>query len=324
MKKLLSSLLVATMLVTMLSGCSDDSDKIVIGINKFADHEALNSAQKGFIDYFKEKGYDEDKIEFVIKDATGDAVIADTIANGYVNDEVDLIFAIATPSAQSSYKVTKGTDIPVVFTAVTDAVDCGIVKSNEKPGGNVTGVSDIAPLEKQLLLIKEFLPNVKSIGMLYYTGEVNGKLQTDQVKELGKKYGIEVKVQGVGSTTEIASAAEQLLNSGVDCIYNITDNTVVSATPAIVSKANEYKKPVFAAEDGKMKNGLLASESINYYELGKQAGAQAYAILVDKKSPKDIPVEAAKETKLYVNKEVAKKLGITIPSSVNERATYLD
>ena len=316
-KKLLGGLALAL----LLAGCgnSGDSDKektddgkktYKIGIIQQMEHPALDSAREGLEKYLK--GKSDAKFEITVKNAQGDNGTADTIAKQFVSDDVDLIYSIATNASQAAVNATGGTDIPVVFNAVTDGVEAKLVTSNEKPGGNVTGVSDAAPLEKQLEMIREFLPEAKKIGMIYNIGEVNGKLQVKQVEKLASKYNFKIVKKGVSATTEIATAAEQLAGD-VDCIYNITDNMVVSATASITDKANAKNIPVFAAEDGQMKAGLLASDSISYEKLGEQAGSVAYDILVNGKKAGDIPVETAKDTTLYINKKVAEQLGIKIP-----------
>ena len=327
-KKLLGGLALAL----LLAGCgnSGDSDKektddgkktYKIGIIQQMEHPALDSAREGLEKYLK--GKSDAKFEITVKNAQGDNGTADTIAKQFVSDDVDLIYSIATNASQAAVNATGGTDIPVVFNAVTDGVEAKLVTSNEKPGGNVTGVSDAAPLEKQLEMIREFLPEAKKIGMIYNIGEVNGKLQVQQVEKLAPKYNFEIVKKGVSATTEIATAAEQLAGD-VDCIYNITDNMVVSATASITDKANAKNIPVFAAEDGQMKAGLLASDSISYEKLGEQAGSVAYDILVNGKKAGDIPVETAKDTTLYINKKVAEQLGIKIPDSLAERATFVE
>ena len=327
-KKLLGGLALAL----LLAGCgnSGDSDKektddgkktYKIGIIQQMEHPALDSAREGLEKYLK--GKSDAKFEITVKNAQGDNGTADTIAKQFVSDDVDLIYSIATNASQAAVNATGGTDIPVVFNAVTDGVEAKLVTSNEKPGGNVTGVSDAAPLEKQLEMIREFLPEAKKIGMIYNIGEVNGKLQVKQVEKLASKYNFKIIKKGVSATTEIATAAEQLAGD-VDCIYNITDNMVVSATASITDKANAKNIPVFAAEDGQMKAGLLASDSISYEKLGEQAGSVAYDILVNGKKAGDIPVETAKDTTLYINKKVAEQLGIKIPDSLAERATFVE
>lgn len=327
-KKLLGGLALAL----LLAGCgnSGDSDKektddgkktYKIGIIQQMEHPALDSAREGLEKYLK--GKSDAKFEITVKNAQGDNGTADTIAKQFVSDDVDLIYSIATNASQAAVNATGGTDIPVIFNAVTDGVEAKLVTSNEKPGGNVTGVSDAAPLEKQLEMIREFLPEAKKIGMIYNIGEVNGKLQVKQVEKLASKYNFKIVKKGVSATTEIATAAEQLAGD-VDCIYNITDNMVVSATASITDKANAKNIPVFAAEDGQMKAGLLASDSISYNKLGEQAGSVAYDILVNGKKAGDIPVETAKDTTLYINKKVAEQLGIKIPDSLAERATFVE
>ena len=327
-KKLLGGLALAL----LLAGCgnSGDSDKektddgkktYKIGIIQQMEHPALDSAREGLEKYLK--GKSDAKFEITVKNAQGDNGTADTIAKQFVSEDVDLIYSIATNASQAAVNATGGTDIPVVFNAVTDGVEAKLVTSNEKPGGNVTGVSDAAPLEKQLEMIREFLPEAKKIGMIYNIGEVNGNLQVKQVEKLASKYNFKIVKKGVSATTEIATAAEQLAGD-VDCIYNITDNMVVSATASITDKANAKNIPVFAAEDGQMKAGLLASDSISYEKLGEQAGSVAYDILVNGKKAGDIPVETAKDTTLYINKKVAEQLGIKIPDSLAERATFVE
>ena len=327
-KKLLGGLALAL----LLAGCgnSGDSDKektddgkktYKIGIIQQMEHPALDSAREGLEKYLK--GKSDAKFEITVKNAQGDNGTADTIAKQFVSEDVDLIYSIATNASQAAVNATGGTDIPVVFNAVTDGVEAKLVTSNEKPGGNVTGVSDAAPLEKQLEMIRELLPEAKKIGMIYNIGEVNGKLQVKQVEKLAAKYNFKIVKKGVSATTEIATAAEQLAGD-VDCIYNITDNMVVSATASITDKANAKNIPVFAAEDGQMKAGLLASDSISYEKLGEQAGSVAYDILVNGKKAGDIPVETAKDTTLYINKKVAEQLGIKIPDSLAERATFVE
>lgn len=329
MRKLLGGIMACCMLVTM-SACgskTDDTNKentdktFKIGIVQHMTHPALDSAVKGFKDTLNAKGI---KVEFVEKNAQGDKGTNDLITKQFVNDNVDMIYAVATPSAIAAVNATiNNPELPVLFNAVTDAVDAQLVKSNEAPGSNVSGVSDAAPLETQIKLIRDFLPDAKKIGMIYNIGEPNGKIQVEQVKELAPKYGFTVVEKGISTPTDIASAAQQLADS-TDCIYNITDNTVVAATATITDKANESKIPVFGAEDGQIKSGLLASDSISYEKLGNQAGEMAYDILVNGKKPAEMAVQTAKDTTLMINKKVADALGLTIPEELAKRATYVE
>lgn len=313
------------MATLVLTGCSAQkaAEKVkVIGVLQWVTHPALDATVTGMSDYLKANGYDESKVQIVIKNADAQIANADLIAKQFVTDGVDLIYAIATPSAQAAYNATQGTDIPVVFNAVTDAVAAGIVASNEAPGANVTGVSDAAPLGIQLQLIRDMLPNAKKIGLMYNLGEVNGQIQVDQVKELAPQYGLEAVIIGVTTNDEIASAATQLA-SEVDAIYNITDNLVVAATSIITDKANAAKIPVFAAENGGMSQGLLAVDGLSYAKLGTQAGPIVADILFNNKKPSEIAVSGATDTALEINVKVAESLGITVPEALKARATLI-
>lgn len=326
MKKLLGGL--AACLV--LAGCATDTKKeesntagktYKIGIVQHITHPALDNAVAGFKKQMEKKGI---KVEFVEKNAQGDAGTNDLITKQFVSDGVDMIYAVATPSATAAVNATMNKDIPVLFNAVTDAVDAKLVKSNEKPGGNVTGVSDAAPLEKQLQLIKEMTPNVKTIGMLYNIGEPNGKIQVEQVKKLAGNFGFTIEVKGVYQNSDIASAAQQLADK-TDCIYNITDNMIAAASATIADKATAKNIPVYAAEEGQMvKSGIMASDSISYEKLGVQAADMAYDILVNGKKPADMAVQIANDTNLLINKKVADKLGIKISDSIAKRAKYME
>ena len=327
MKKLIGGLICAL----ALAGCassSDNGDKdskksFTIGIVQHTTHPALDDAVKGFKDAMKKKNID---VKIVEKNAQGDRGTNDLITKQFVSDDVDLIYAVATPSASAALNATMGKDIPVVFNAVTDPADSktALVKSMDKPGGNITGVSDEAPLEKQLQLIRDMLPEAKTIGMLYNIGEPNGKLQVEQVKALASKFNFTIQVKGISQSSEVASAAQQLAESS-DCIYNITDNMIASSAAAITDKANAENIPVFAAEEGQMKDtGILASDSISYKKLGEQAANMAYDILVNGKNPGDIAVQKAQSTALLINKNTAKRLGITIPEELAKRASYIE
>lgn len=317
-------IVIALMTLSACAPAADvESDIKVIGVLQLVEHPALDAALSGLSEYLLANGYDESKVRLDVRNAGGQPANADLIAKEFVSEGVDLIYAIATPAAQAAYNATMGTDIPVVFNAVTDAVAAGIVKSNESPDTNVTGVTDAAPLTIQLQLIREILPNATKIGMLYNLGEVNGKIQVEQVQVLAPALGFEVVVIGVTTNDEIAAGAGQLA-SEVDCIYNITDNLVVGATAIIVDKANAAGIPVFAAEDGQMSSGLLAVDGLSYAKLGTQAGPIVVDILFNGKSPAQIAVSGATDTQLTINTSVAKTLGITIPEALLSRAALVE
>lgn len=324
-KKLL--LIITSILViftSFLTGCSSakaksDSKKKVykIGITQIVEHEALDAARKGFIDALASKGFkDKDNIEIDFQNAQGDMPTAQTIAQNFVSEKKDLILAIATPSAQAAYNATK--DIPILITAVTDPVSAGLVKSMDKPGTNVTGTSDAAPVDKQMGLLKKLVPNAKKVGIIYNTSEANSLVQINQVKKMAPQYGLEIVTAGVTSTNDIPQTLESLLGK-VDALYVPTDNMIVSSMPIVSAKCIAKKIPIIGAEIGTVKAGALATEGIDYYKLGYQTGLVAVDVL-NGKSPEDIPVTTLKDTQLVINTDTAQKLGIEIPKDLKAKA----
>ncbi len=305
-------------LSVMLMGCSaSDNEKLTIGVVQLVQHPALDATVEGLEDFLRENNL-LDQINIDVKNAQGDPGIALSIAQQFVNDDVDLIYAIATPAAQAAFNATVNKQIPIVFNAVTDPVAAGIAASLSSSNNHVTGVSDAAPLGLQLALIREILPDAQKIGLLYNLGEINGQIQVEQVRELAPSFGFEAVILGVSAANEIDSATSQLVNE-VDAIYNITDNMIVNATSLIVDIATRNNIPVFAAEDGQMQQGLLAVEGLSYFKLGQQAGPLVKAILFDDVAPSDLPISTAVETQLNISLEMASTLNIDIPQSVLDR-----
>lgn len=320
MKKLLSCLILAALL---LSGCAAKTDgKLVIGIISWVTHPALDASVEGFKSAVVAE-YGADAVTFIEKNAESDQSTADLAVKDFVSRKVNLIYAVATPSAQAAINAIGTASIPLVFAAVTDPVAAELVDKTSGQSENVTGVSDAAPIEKQLKLIQEILPNVKRIGMMYTLSEINGKIQVEQAKTIAASLGIEVVDAGVSTDSEVVTVAGQLVQK-VDCIYNITDNMIVANTATIVDQANKVKIPVFAAEDGQLDQGLLATDSLSYVDMGTEAGNLAISILKDGKSAQSLPVVFSQATKLYVNSKVAASLGLTLPESVLSRAQLVD
>ena len=317
MKKFITSLLV----LIILSACATsnkDNEKYTIGILQLADHPSLDATYDGFIEELNET-LGENQYSTVYQNALGDASNVTLMAQKLVDEGVDIIYAIATNAAQAVYAAAKEVNIPVVFNAVTDPVDAGLVESMDKPGRHATGVSDVAPIDIQMAFIKEVLPEAKNIGILYNTGEDNSRVQIEIAEKEAAKLGLSIIKQGVSNTSEIEIATSQLVEK-VDAIYNITDNMIVNATAQVVSIANEARIPVFAAEAGQMDQGILASDSIDYNNLGQLAAEITQSILVDGKNPSEIKVKTVSETVLYLNEDVAKLLGISISEEILSRA----
>lgn len=324
-KKLLSLVLSLTLGATLLTGCSGggessgSTDEVKkVGITQLVEHPALDQAREGFVEGLKENGFVEgENLEIDFQNAQNDNPTSQTIASNFVNDKKDLIFAVSTPSAQAALNATQ--DIPIVFTAVTDAVEAGLVKSNESSENNVTGTSDAIPVDKALELIKKFVPDVKTIGVVCNTSEINSKLQVDALREAAEKEGIKVIDKGATQANEVNQAVAAVAKQA-DVIFTPTDNLVASSMPIITKVATENKIPVIGSEEGHVENGALACNGISYKELGKKAGEMAAQILKGEKQPSEIPVTTLDETETIINKSTMETLGIKDPQI--ENATF--
>lgn len=306
-----------------LTACSSDSgssdsasgsgDGYTIGISQLVQHPALDSATEGFKAAFEEAGID---VTFDEQNANGEQATALTIAQTFAGENLDLALAVATPAAQALAQNI--TDKPVLFTAVTDAVEAELVDSNEAPGGNITGTSDMAPIEEQIKLLKELVPDAKTVGIVYSSGEVNSQVQVDEFTSIAGGQDLEVKTQTVSSANEIQQAVEAL--GDVDAIYVPTDNMVVAGIASLVGVAEQKEIPVIAAEAGTVEGGAAATLGIDYFELGKQTGEMAIEILQNGGDPATMPVQTANEFTYVVNEDAANKQGITIPAEILSEA----
>lgn len=317
-KKMAAGVLAAISLaLTSCSGGSDNNaaggDTYTIGINQLVQHPALDAATAGFKEAFDEAGI---KAEFDEKNANGEQGTALTIAQQFATSNVDLTLAVATPAAQATVQAIQ--DKPVLFTAVTDPVSAELVKSNDKPGANVTGTSDIAPIAEQFKLLKQLVPDAKKVGIVYASGEVNSQVQVDEAKKVAKDMGIEIKTQTVTTANEIQQSVTAL--GDVDAIYVPTDNMVVSGIASLIQVAEQKQIPVLGAESGTVEGGAVATLGINYKELGKQTGKMAIRILKEGADPATMPVETATEFTYVVNEDAAKRMGVTIPEEILSKA----
>lgn len=325
-KRKLSSLLCAVMIGTLFVGCGganssanneNSSGMKNIGIVQLVQHDALDSANKGFVDGLKEKGYEEGKnITIDNQNAQGEQANAQTIAKQFTDSRKDLIFAIATPAAQAAYNATK--DIPIVCTAVTDPVQAEIAKDWKSSGTNVTGTSDKVPVENQVKLLKELLPDTKTIGVIYNTSEANSVVQVNELKDAAEKEGLTVKEIGVTNVNEINQNLASALNE-IDVLYTPTDNTVASAYSLVGKLCIDANKPIIGAEEAVVTKGGLATIGIDYYSLGKEAGYKAAEIL-DGKKPSEIEISTLSEMTFTINTDVAEKLNIKIPDNIAKDA----
>ncbi|PTV99288.1 MULTISPECIES: ABC transporter substrate-binding protein [Halanaerobium] len=319
MKNILKKSYLLVLIVLLISSFSMNlaAQEYEIGISQFVEHPSLDLAREGFIDQLAEEGFvDGENIEIDLQNAQADFATAQTIAQRFNQNKVDLVLAIATPSAQTAANVLKNT--PVLITAVTDPVEAGIVKSMEKPGANITGTTDMNPVAKQLELIRNFLPEVKDIGILYNPGEVNSTVQVKLAKEKAKEMGVNLEEATVSNSSEVSLAVSSLVDN-VDAIYVPTDNIIVSAMPTVLQIAHNRKIPVFASENNSVEQGAVATLGIDYYQLGRQTGSMAARIL-NGSDPAKMPVESSKELKLYINQKSTEEIGLEIPAELLESA----
>lgn len=283
-----------------------------IGISQFAEHGSLDNCREGFLAGLAAEGFVEgENLEVEYDNAQSDTGTAATIADSYVSDGVDLICAIATPSAMAAYNSAMDTEIPVVYTAVSDPAAAGLADEDGVPAGNITGTADALPVEEQLQMIREILPEAEKIGILYTTSETNSESTLATYEELAGEYGFEIVSTGINTIADVDMAAAELVGE-VDCISNLTDNTVVSALQTVLSYANEANIPVFGSEIEQVKNGCLASMGIDYIALGEQTGQMAAAILKGESTASEMNFETCEGASLYVNTEAAENLGIEL------------
>lgn len=288
---------------------STDSDTINVGILQFMEHVSLTEAKDGFVTELKESGID---VVFEEMNSQGDQSNLQSMSEQLTSNN-DLTLAIATPAAQSL--ALAESENPILFTAVTDAVDAGLVESNEAPGRNLTGTSDMVPIEEQTSLLLSLINNPQKIGISYNSSEPNSKIQADLAKEAFEAAGVEVVISTVTTSNDVQTTITSLARE-VDGLYLPTDNTMAATMATIGEIAVEYKLPVVAGATGMVDDGGLATYGINYTDLGRQTARIALRILQDGEMPADIAVETSDNLELVVNEEMAEVLGID-PESIS-------
>lgn len=302
---------------------SKDGQTYTIGIGQFAEHGSLDNCREGFLQGLADEGIIEGKnLTILYENAQADGGTASQIINNFLSKKADLICAIATPIAQAAYGGAKKDGIPVIYTAVTDPVAAALANEDGTPVGEVTGTSDKLPVEKQLEMIRQILPDAKKIGILYSTSEVNSETAIAEYKAAAGNYGFEIVEGPVTSTADIPLAADSILEK-VDCLNNLTDNTVVSSLPMILDKASKKNIPVFGSEVEQVKIGCLASMGLDYIDLGKQTGKMAAQVLKGEKKASELNFEVIEEAAFYGNTKVAENLGITLPADLTGSAAAL-
>lgn len=311
----------ACLMVAGLAACgnepstpSNPDEKVFqIGIVQLAEHPALDEATRGFKEFLTEKL--GDKVQFSVQNAQGEQTNCTTIVNQFVSSKVDLIMANATNAVKAAREATS--DIPVVGTSVTDYVSSGLVASNEAPGANVTGASDMNPVNVQVQLMKTLCPEVKTVGIVINSGEENSAIQAEEAKTAFEAEGFTVKIYSVADTNEIQTVVTAACNE-VDAFYEPTDNLIAANVPTMSNITTAAGKPVICGEGGMCESGFLATYAISYYELGRAAGEQAFNILVNGADPATTPIFFfdVSQLTLVVNEQNAAELGITIPEEL--------
>jgi putative ABC transport system substrate-binding protein len=332
MKKNLKICFLTAMTAFLLSGCSgqqapsespSDGQSYTIGIGQFAAHGSLDNCREGFLLGLAQEGLVEgENLTVLYENAQADGGIASQIITNFASQKVDLICGIATPMAQTAYGVGKKQNIPVIYTAVTDPVAAELAGSDGVPVGEITGTSDKLPVIQQLQMIRTLLPDAKTIGILFTTSEVNSLSTIEEYKASASEYGFEIVDMGISTTADVPLAADALLEK-VDCITNLTDNTVVASLPVILDKAAKKNIPVFGSEIEQVKIGCLAAMGLDYVDLGKQTGKMAAAVLKGEKKASEMNFQIIEEAAFYGNTKVAKDLGITIPEELISSAKEL-
>lgn len=295
MKKLIYLLILIPFFFT---SCKKQEKAITIGIAKVVDHPSINEIEKGIKDGLKDKN-----IKIEVKSANGEIATADLIAKSFKMSNMSAVIGIGTLPSQALKSAN--TDTPVIFSCVTDPVSANL------KGDNITGICDrLDTTYDELKLLKKAFPKVKNIGIIYSTSELNSLAHIKDIETSAKKLNLNVIKLGVTNSSEIPQVTTNLLNKA-DAIYVPIDNLVVANISYLITKANEKRKPLIASDSSSVKLGALFSIGLDYYELGKQTSNILLEVLNGKK-PSDIPVQMAKNTRLFVNKETEKLLNVKI------------
>ncbi|NLJ79845.1 MAG: ABC transporter substrate-binding protein [Firmicutes bacterium] len=286
-----------------------------VGIIQYVEHQALDDAREGFLAALEENGYvGGQNIEIDYQNAQGDAANLSTISDRFVGKKVDLILAIATPAAQNV--AGKTSIIPILGTAITDYVVARLADSNEVPGGNISGTSDMNPIKEQIELLTTLVPEAKSIGLLYTSSEDNSVLQAQLAKEIVEELGLKYVEVTISNSNEVQQAVQSIVKK-VDALYVPTDNIISSAMPIVHGVTVESKTPVICGEPSQVVAGGLATLGVNYYNLGYQTGLMALRVLAGE-DPARMPIESAKNFDFAINGKVAEEIGLEIPADLLE------
>lgn len=309
--------LLAAGLAASLSMPAVSAEEHFVAITQIVEHPALDACRQGVQDELREQGFVEGtNLKWVYESAQGNPATASQIARKFAGDKPDVIVAIATPSAIAAASAAR--DIPLVFSAVTDPVGAKLVVSLEKPGGLVTGTTDMLPIPRHIDLIREILPQARRVGTIYNPGEANSVTLVERLRTALAEKGMLLQEAAANKTSDILGAAKSLVGN-VDVIYLLTDNTVISAVEAVIKVGEQNSIPVIAADTDTVKRGAVAAYGFNYYDVGRQTGNMVAAIL-NGKAPADLPVGYVEKLELYLNPGAAARMGVVLPEALLARA----
>jgi putative tryptophan/tyrosine transport system substrate-binding protein len=317
LKKTIIFVFAAVLVMVMsVAGCSGKSEVKTIGVIQYVEHPALDASREGFIDALADNGYVEgENIEIDVQNAQADQSNLSTISDRFVGNKVDLVLAIATPAAQSI--AGKTTEIPILGTAITDYEAAKLVKSNEAPGGNVSGTTDMNPIKEQIELLVKLVPDAETVGVIYTSSEDNSIVQAAIAKEVIEELGLTYTEVTVTNSNDVQQATQSIVEE-CDAIYLPTDNVLASSMPIVNGVTVESKTPVICGESGMVEGGGLATLGINYYDLGYKTGLMAVKVLKGEAEPATMPIESAGEFDFAINGTVAEAIGLEIPEDLSE------
>ena len=325
MKKMLCAALALTSVLSLAAcgqsattGSSQEEGQGVtykIGISQYGEHASLDNCREGFLEGLRQAGLVEgENLKVLYENAHFDDDMTAQIGETFSAANVDLMVGIATNSAVACYNAAEDKDIPVIFTAITDPVGAHL------DSGNITGTSDVLPVEGQLQLIRALQPEADTIGIIYTTSEPNSVYSVGVYEEMAADYGFTIESIGVAAQEEVTQAVDTLLSRGVDCLSNLTDNNVVGVLPAILEKTDAAGIPVYGSEIEQVKNGCVAGAGLDYVQLGIQTGLMAAKVLKGEAACQDLPYEIIENYGLYINSDALNALGITVPEDIAAQA----
>ncbi|MFZ7126805.1 MAG: ABC transporter substrate-binding protein [Desulfobacterales bacterium] len=319
MKRFRVGVAIVALMVLQPIAVAGAADTVRISVSQFVEHPALDAVLKGFQEYLQEQRL---PVQYTVHNAQANMAVAGQIAGQIMGEKPDLILAIATPTAQAVAQALRKAPhmrkTPFLFTAITDPVGAGLVADLDKPGANITGVSDLLPLDKHLEMVLTFHPDLKRLGVIYNAGEANSKSTVEGIRRIASEKGFEVVEATVSKSSEVYPAAKSLVGRA-DAVFIPTDNTVVSALESAIKVGADSGLPVFCADVDSVKRGAVAAMGFDYYEHGRQTGAMAMRIL-EGADPASTPVETQKQLQLHINLTYAEKMGVTVPESLLESA----